>query len=96
MKMTQILLKSAVVLGVFLFGAAVLARGFAPQLSWGPAVLNGAVVGAGVLAALVVVVLARLALSQMLLRNGATDAAWFWFQSEPKGLAALRGKKSPS
>ena len=27
---------------------------------------------------------------QWVLRKGGTDAAWFWFNSEPKGLLAVR------
>ena len=29
-------------------------------------------------------------ISQWVLRKGGTDTAWFWFNSEPKGLMALR------
>jgi hypothetical protein len=29
-------------------------------------------------------------ISQWILRKGGTDTAWFWFNSEPKGLMALR------
>jgi hypothetical protein len=29
---------------------------------------------------------------QWVLRKGGTDTAWFWFNSEPKGLTALREK----
>lgn len=28
--------------------------------------------------------------NQFMLRNGATDPQWFYFNSEPKGLAAMR------
>jgi hypothetical protein len=31
-------------------------------------------------------------IQQWVLRKGGTDVAWFWFSSEPKGLAALRQK----
>ncbi len=31
-------------------------------------------------------------ISQWVLRKGGTDTAWFWFNSEPKGLMALREK----
>ncbi len=31
---------------------------------------------------------------QWVLRKGGTDTAWFWFNSEPKGLMALRDKLS--
>jgi hypothetical protein len=29
---------------------------------------------------------------EWVLRKGGTDTAWFWFNSEPKGLTALREK----
>jgi hypothetical protein len=29
---------------------------------------------------------------QWVIRKGGTDTAWFWFNSEPKGLMALREK----
>ena len=29
---------------------------------------------------------------EWVLRNGGTDTAWFWFNSEPKGLMAVREK----
>ncbi len=29
---------------------------------------------------------------QWVLRKGGTDTAWFWFNTEPKGLMALREK----
>ena len=29
---------------------------------------------------------------QWVLRKGGTDTAWFWFNSEPKGLMAVREK----
>jgi hypothetical protein len=31
---------------------------------------------------------------EWVLRKGGTDTAWFWFNSEPKGLMALRDKLS--
>ena len=31
-------------------------------------------------------------ISQWVLRKGGTDTAWFWFNTEPKGLMALREK----
>ena len=31
-------------------------------------------------------------ISQWVLRKGGADTAWFWFNSEPKGLMALREK----
>ena len=31
-------------------------------------------------------------ISQWVLRKGGTDTAWFWFNSEPKGLMAVRDR----
>ncbi len=52
-------------------------------------ILLGAVVLAVNLVGLSVI---YLNIQQWVLRKGGTDVAWFWFSSEPKGLAALRQK----
>ena len=31
-------------------------------------------------------------ITQWVLRKGGTDTAWFWFNTEPKGLMALRDR----
>ena len=49
----------------------------------------------GVLAAgalLLVVAVLSLTISQWVLRNGGTDAQWFWFSGEPPGLQQLRAE----
>ena len=46
--------------------------------------------------ALLVLVVCSLQFSQFILRMGGTDAQWFWFSSEPKGLAALRDQAPAS
>jgi hypothetical protein len=40
--------------------------------------------------ALVALVVISLTLGQWVLRMGGTDAQWFWFPSEPRGLQQLR------
>ncbi|OYU46023.1 MAG: hypothetical protein CFE44_04405 [Burkholderiales bacterium PBB4] len=44
----------------------------------------------GLFLVLVVLTVLSLTFSQFILRNGGTDAQWFWFSSEPKGLVQLR------
>ena len=45
-------------------------------------------------AVLVVLSFIYLTIYQWVLRKGGTDPAWFWFNSEPKGLVALRLSKA--
>lgn len=42
----------------------------------------------------VVWVLLNLELGQRVLRKGGTDPQWFWFNSEPRGLAGLRRQQA--
>jgi hypothetical protein len=44
----------------------------------------------GLMLALGVLAIVSLTFSQFILRMGGTDAQWFWFSSEPKGLVQLR------
>lgn len=44
----------------------------------------------GVIALIILGAICSLQFSQFILRAGGTDAQWFWFPGEPKGLAALR------
>ena len=69
---------------------AVPARQLAPSISLGALLLYCAVGVLGVLALLIFAAVCSLQFSQFILRKGGTDAQWFWFSSEPKGLAALR------
>lgn len=48
----------------------------------------------GFLVLLAVVSIFSLQFSQLILRMGGTDAQWFWFSSEPKGLVALRKERA--
>lgn len=58
-----------------------------PMSTW----LLWCAVGLGALAAIVVALLVvSLQFRQWALRAGGTDAQWFWFTSEPRGLLALR------
>jgi hypothetical protein len=44
----------------------------------------------GIMALIIMGGICSLQFSQFILRAGGTDAQWFWFSSEPKGLTALR------
>ncbi len=44
----------------------------------------------GIMALIIMGAICSLQYSQFILRAGGTDAQWFWFSSEPKGLTALR------
>ena len=43
-------------------------------------------------ATLIFVAILMLTFYQFILRNGGTDADWFWFKSEPPGLERQRGQ----
>jgi hypothetical protein len=73
---------------------AVAARGLAPSLPFGALLLFSAAGVIGVIALLILGAVCSLQFSQFILRHGGTDAQWFWFPSEPKGLAALREQQS--
>ena len=50
------------------------------------------IVAIGLVAVLVLGTLGWLTFSQFILRQGGTDAQWFWFSSEPEGLVKLRSE----
>lgn len=86
-----------VVLGKLLLGAVAIvalvalpARQLAPGIALNALLLYCALGVAAVFAVLVVAAVLSLQFSQLILRRGGTDAQWFWFSGEPKGLAALR------
>lgn len=70
--------------------AAIAAGALAPATPLGTALLYaalGAVVG---LLVLVVASVIIATLAQFVLKHRGTDAQWFWFNGEPRGLQALR------
>ena len=81
-----------VLLAATLIGVVVVVAGrslapampLATLLFWCVVVLGGFLLVSVLWAAL------NLQLGQWALRRGGTDAQWFWFKSEPKGLVALR------
>lgn len=73
---------------------AVPARQLLPSVTLGELLLYSAAGVAGVMALIILGAICSLQFSQFILRTGGTDAQWFWFPSEPKGLAALRERQS--
>lgn len=70
------------------------AHSMAPQMSYA-LIFAYALLGFSLLGiALVGLSLIYLSIYQWVLRKGGTDPAWFWFNSEPKGLVALRLSKA--
>lgn len=53
-------------------------------------VVLGLAAGVGLVIAIACMAAMGQGFNQFMLRNGATDPQWFYFNSEPKGLAAMR------
>lgn len=73
---------------------AVAARLLAPSITPSELLLYSAAGVIGVMALIIFGAVCSLQFSQFILRAGGTDAQWFWFSSEPKGLAALRDREA--
>lgn len=72
--------------------AGVAGTQLAPRLPW-PMVLFYSALGAlALLLVLMVGAVVLLTLHQFVLRQGGTDMQWFWFRSEPPGLAQMRAQ----
>lgn len=85
-----VVLVAKVLLALLLLGTlAVVAGG---QIAPGASLLRIVLFAAGLLAAAVVVTVVFLTFDQFILRHGGTDAQWFWFNSEPRGLEQLRAE----
>lgn len=70
--------------------AAIAAGALAPATPLGTALLYAAL---GAVAGLLVLVVASVmiaTLAQVVLKHRGTDAQWFWFNGEPRGLQQLR------
>jgi hypothetical protein len=61
-----------------------------PRLDWSKVMPLVLIVALTVFALVIPSALISLAMGQWALRNGGTDAQWFWFPSEPKGLVRQR------
>jgi hypothetical protein len=73
---------------------AIPAKQLAPSMTLFDVVLYSAAGVAGLIALVVLGAICSLQFSQFILRAGGTDAQWFWFPSEPKGLSALREQQT--
>ena len=62
----------------------------APEVPLLTILINCAAWAAITFAALIVVAVLSLTFNQFIIRHGGTDAAWFWFKSEPPGLERQR------
>lgn len=82
-----------VVAAVLLLGLlAVAGADLAPTVPRATFLLYAAIGGLALVAILVVAVIAKLTVSQFVLRHGGTDPQWFWFGSEPQGLREMRAQ----
>lgn len=70
------------------------ARELMPSLSLGAVLWRVATWLLLGMALLTLLAIGSLQFSQFILRKGGTDAQWFWFSSEPRGLVALRKGKA--
>lgn len=94
LKKTQTTAAKLMICAVLLIAlVALAAHNMAPKMSFA-LIFAYALLGFSLVAiALVGLSLIYLTVYQWVLRKGGTDAAWFWFSSEPKGLVALRLSK---
>lgn len=65
-----------------------------PRLDWSKVMPLVLIVTLTVVALVIPSALISLAMGQWALRNGGTDAQWFWFPSEPKGLVRQREQQA--
>jgi hypothetical protein len=90
---TKIKLAKLFIAGLLIIGLIVLAaQDLAPNMSYAKLfvyIFLGLTALAVTLVGLSVI---YLNVYEWVLRKGGTDTAWFWFNSEPKGLTALREK----
>lgn len=84
----KLVLAALLLLGLLSRAAADLA----PRVPLAEFLWYAAVGGLGLVGIVVVGAVVSLTVSQFVLRNGGTDAQWFWFRSEPQGLVALRAQ----
>ena len=86
--MAKLLTAAALLVGLIVFAA----KDLVPDMPYAQ-LFAYILLGAAVLAVnLVGLTVIYLNIQQWVLRKGGTDVAWFWFSSEPKGLAAMRQK----
>ena len=89
----NIKLAKLLIAGLLIIGLIVLAaQDLAPDMSYAKLFAYIFLVLAAFAVNLVGLSVIYLNVYQWVLRKGGTDTAWFWFNSEPKGLMALREK----
>lgn len=90
-KVNRVILGKLFIVAVaFVALVAPLAKALAPGTAWSHLVFYSLAGLAALLALLVVASVCSLQFWQFNLRKGGSDAQWFWFSGEPRGLAALR------
>ena len=92
---TKIKLAKLFIAGLLIIGLIVLAaQDLAPNMSYAKLFVYIFLVLAALAVTLFGLSVIYLNVYEWVLRKGGTDTAWFWFNSEPKGLMALRDKLS--
>ena len=90
---TKIKLAKLFIAGLLIIGLIVLAaQDLAPNMSYAKLFVYIFLGLAALVVTLVGLSVIYLNVYEWVLRKGGTDTAWFWFNSEPKGLTALREK----
>lgn len=72
--------------------ASLAAADLAPQTSIGTALMYAALGAFAGMALLVVASVIIATIAQLVLKRGGTDAQWFWFNGEPRGLRQWRSE----
>ena len=89
----KIKLAKLFIAGLLIIGLIVLAaQDLAPNMSYAKLFVYIFLGLAALAVTLVGLSVIYLNVYEWVLRKGGTDTAWFWFNSEPKGLMALREK----
>ena len=92
-KLNRTLVTKVVLAFVLLSGlAGVAGSQLAPTLPLQTVLYYAACGAVAFVGLMVVALIIDLTFSQFILRNGGTDAQWFWFPGEPPGLQQLRGQ----
>ncbi|MEY4560934.1 MAG: hypothetical protein RLZZ618_211 [Pseudomonadota bacterium] len=76
--------------------AGVAGSQLAPSMPLAMVVLYSALGAASLLAVVLIAAVGCLTFWQFILRQGGTDAQWFWFSGEPQGLEQMRQWTAPA
>ena len=74
--------------------AAVVGSQLAPDVPVGTVLLWSALGAIALFSVVTTAAVALLSFQQFILRKGGTDAQWFWFSGEPRGLAQQRDHRA--